>query len=190
MHTGRLVFTPADPFFVPQGIENLLERLRQIQFCSKPVQGMEAGHYLLGERFMQLVTFMGCSPFIQFEPTEDNQPFCHLVIDGPHHRPIFLAGKNTTPPRCEGCKKRIPQWEELMEKWDAAPKTFQVTCPHCGQRQNPVSYNWRQSAGSGRLFLFVENIFPNEAIPSPELMKSLQTSDTSNTAWDYFYIQD
>jgi hypothetical protein len=123
-------------------------------------------------------------------PSQDGEPFCHLIIDGPHPQPIFLNGKNTTQPSCENCRKRIPQWQPLVDQWLEAPDTFLASCPHCGHQQNPASYNWRQSAGSGRLFLFVENIFPNEAIPSPELLKSLEESDKNGVGWSFFYIQD
>jgi hypothetical protein len=190
IHTGRLVFTPADPFHLPPDIPAIIERLRRIEFCAEPVSGLNGHHYLLGRRFMQLVSFMGCSPFIHLQPTEDDQPFCHLIVDGPYPEPVFLQGRNTTPPSCEQCRKRIPDWQPLIEQWRRRPQTFLATCPHCGHRQNPVSYNWRQSAGCGRLFLYVENIFPNEAIPSPELLKALEEEERNCLAWSYFYIQD
>ena len=190
IHTGRLVFTPADPHHLPSDIPAIIERLRHIEFCAEPISGMNGHHYLLGPRFMQLVSFMGCSPFIQLQPTVDDQPFCHLIIDGPHPHPVFLRGRNTSPPSCEKCRKRIPDWQSLIEAWREQPKSFLATCPHCGHRQNPLRFNWRQSAGCGRLFLFVENIFPNEAIPSPELLKALEEGKQDCEPWSYFYIQD
>jgi DNA-directed RNA polymerase subunit RPC12/RpoP len=190
IHTGRLVLTPADPFYLPRDIQSIVARLRSIQFCEEPISSMNGQHYLLGERFMQLVSFMGCSPFIQVQPADDEQPFCHLSIDGPYPKPVFLQGRNTTSPSCEDCRKRITDWPPLIAQWLEQPETFLASCPHCGHRQNPASYNWRQSAGCGRLFLFVENIFPNEAIPSPELLETLEESGPETTAWGYFYIQD
>jgi len=190
IHTGRLVFTPADPYCVPPDIPAILARLRRIEFCAEALEEMPGQHYLLGARFMQLVSFMGCSPFIRLQPSEDDQPFCHLVVDGPHAEPIFLHGRNTTPPSCEQCRKRIPDWQQLIERWRRQPEGFLAGCPHCGHRQNPLSYNWRQSAGFGRLFLYVENIFPNEAIPSPELLRNLEEGEHDCMPWSYFYIQD
>ena len=190
IHTGRLVLSPADPLHVPQDIPTLIAHLQEIQFCADPIPAMNGHHYLLGARFMQLVSFMGCSPFIHLQPTEDGQPFCHLQVIGPLPEPIFLQGRNTTSPSCGQCRKRIPDWQPLIRQWLASPTSFQATCPHCGHRQNPAAYNWRQSAGSGQLFLYVENIFPNEAIPTPELLKTLEESETPSVAWHYFYIQD
>jgi hypothetical protein len=139
---------------------------------------------------MQLVSFMGCSPFIQMEPNREGEPFCHLWIDGPHPRPVFMRGRNTGSPRCEACRKRIPEWQPLIEPWSADPANYLAVCPHCGHRQNPASYDWRQSAGSGRLFFCIENIFPNEAIPSPELLKTLGSNGPQREPWRFFYIQD
>lgn len=190
MHTGRLVLTPGDPFYLPESSQRILAQLREIRFCNGSAPGLKGQHYLLAERFMQLVSFMGCSPFIQMEPTQDGQPFCHLWIDGPYPHPIFLQGRNTSSPRCEACRRRIPQWQALIESWGKEPESFQACCPHCGHGQNPASYDWRQSAGCGRLFFCIENIFPNEAIPSPELLNTLAAADTHGSPWRYFYIQD
>jgi hypothetical protein len=190
MHTGRLVLTPKDPFYLPENLDRIIQRLRDIQFCADRIEGLEGRHYLLGDRFMQLVAFMGCSPFINLEPTYDDQPFCHLFIQGPYAQPMFMRGRNTGAPRCESCRKRIPDWDSLLQQWQADPENFRAACPHCGHSQSPAGYNWRQSAGSGRLFLCVENIFPSEAIPSPELLKTLETGENMCLAWSYFYIQD
>ncbi|MDJ0806065.1 MAG: hypothetical protein QNJ78_04455 [Gammaproteobacteria bacterium] len=190
MHTGRLVLTPHDPYYLPDDIDAVIENLRDIQFCADPVADLKGSHYLLGERFMQLVSFMGCSPFIQLEPSPDGEPFCHLFIVGPYPEPVFLRGRNTGAPRCESCRKRIPDWPSQIIQWQQDPGHYQAACPHCAHQQNPAKYNWRQSAGSGRLFLCIENIFPNEAIPSPELMQTLEHSSTAKMPWGYFYIQD
>ena len=76
-----------------------------------------------------------------------------------------------------------------MDAWSDAPLNHLASCPHCGQRENPATYNWRQSGGVGRLFVMVENIFPQEAIPSDELLSVLR-GDESGMPWSFFYIQD
>jgi hypothetical protein len=52
-----------------------------------------------------------------------------------------------------------------------------------------VTYDFRQSAGCARLFLLVENIFPQEAIPSPALFEALKRTGNGD-AWHHFYLQD
>jgi DNA-directed RNA polymerase subunit RPC12/RpoP len=187
LHTGRLVLTPQDPYMLPDEPEALLTRLHEIGLIDGVLQG-ELG-YLLGERFMQLVNFMGCSPYIRLQPGRSNEPFCHLRLDGPHSRPILLYGKNTQPPRCETCRKRLSDWQASFESWLKSANGWQSSCPHCGHRQDPVTYDFRQSAGCGRLFLFIENIFPQEAIPSAALLDTLKQA-CNEKAWRYFYQQD
>jgi hypothetical protein len=187
LHTGRLVLTPEDPYLLPADAESLIASLQRIGLIA---QALEPGPgYLLGERFMQLVTFMGCSPYIRLEPDESGEAFCHLQLDGPHPRPQLLTGKNTQPPRCSACRKRLNDWQASFEAWQAHGDGWQAVCPHCGERQDPASYDFRQSAGCGRLFLFVENIFPQEAIPSSSLLEALKSTSKGNP-WRHFYQQD
>ncbi len=188
LHTGRLVLTPQSPYYSPDDLAGLIAMLREIGFIGDLLPDSQVG-YLLGENFMQLVTFMGCSPFIRLEPGDPEQPFCHLIIDGPSVHPRLLQGKNTTPPRCAACRKRLVGWQATFEIWQQERPGWQATCPHCGHNQDPASYDFRQSAGCGRLFLSVENIFPQEAIPSPALINRLQEV-THNQTWHYFYLQD
>ncbi|MEW8505848.1 MAG: hypothetical protein AB2598_04040 [Candidatus Thiodiazotropha sp.] len=188
LHTGRLVLTPEDPYLVPEDPRGLIQRLREIGFAGDRL-GEGARAFMVGDQFMRLVIFMGCSPAIQSSPNDSGEAFCHLVQSGPHPRPQFLSGRNTTAPRCEACRKRLPQWQDIMREWELDPPDFLATCPHCDHGQNPVSYNWRESAGCGRYMLFAENIFPQEAVPSSKLMNALQ-STTGERPWHYFYIQD
>jgi len=188
LHTGRLVLTPEDAYTLPADIHAIETRLRAIGFIGERLPG-ERADFSLGENFMQLVTFMGCSPFIRLEPGSDGEPFCHLIVDGPYQRPRLRQGRNTTPPRCTACRKRIADWQTVMARWEREGSDWSPACPHCGQRQDPARFDWRQSAGCGRLFLAVENIFPQEAVPTPVLLDQL--SDASgNLPWRYFYLQD
>jgi hypothetical protein len=187
LHTGRLVLTPQDPYLLPDEPETILSQLHEIGFIEHALENMPG--YLLGERFMQLVTFMGCSPYIRLQPDESDEPFCHLRLDGPYPRPILLHGKNTQPPRCKACRKRLSDWQANFKSWKSSTDNYKARCPYCGYQQDPVTYDFRQSAGCGRLFLFVENIFPQEAIPSPALLEALKRASKSE-AWRYFYYQN
>jgi hypothetical protein len=187
LHTGRLVLTPKSPYLLPDDLAALLARLSKIGLIDTPLESGQG--YRLGERFMQLVTFMGCSPFIRLEPNASGEPFCHLLIDGPHPRPKLLFGQNTRPPRCPACRKPLREWRTNLETWLGKADRWQASCPLCGHHQDPVTYDFRHSAGCGRLLLCVENIFPQEAIPSPELLNTLKCT-SSGTLWHYFYHQD
>ncbi|MEW8049987.1 MAG: hypothetical protein AB2792_16050 [Candidatus Thiodiazotropha sp.] len=187
LHTGRLVLTPEDPYLLPDDPEAILAKLHEIGLIEGALES-DPG-YLLGERFMQLVTFMGCSPYIRLQPDRSGEPFCRLLPEGPHPRPKLLCGTNTQPPRCEACRKRLSGWQAIFESWQEGGAGYKASCPHCGHRQDPVTYDFRQSAGCGRLFLCVENIFPQEAIPSSTLLTALETACNGHP-WRYFYQQE
>ncbi|MCU7843697.1 MAG: hypothetical protein KZQ93_07630 [Candidatus Thiodiazotropha sp. (ex Monitilora ramsayi)] len=189
LHTGRLALTPQDPYYLPADLAPIIEKLSDIEFIHPEISDDNTTGYRLGDRFLQLVTFMGCSPAIQFEPDEAGNPYCHMTVAGPYESPRLLYGRNTTPPRCASCRKRIENWRTFIgHSGNSAPDGL-TACPNCGHRQNPTSYNWRQSAGSGRLFLFIENIFPQEAIPATELLTQL-SQVSENKPWHYFYLQE
>ncbi|MET0029020.1 MAG: hypothetical protein ABW101_15430 [Candidatus Thiodiazotropha sp.] len=188
LHNGRLILTPEDPYWAPDDTSPLIQKLQDIKLIEQPLAS-QPKHYLLGDNFMRWVSFMGCSPFIRLTPGEDGEAFCHLVINGPSRHPRLITGRNTTAPRCNNCRKRLPDWEPIFATWQEEDPGWEAVCPHCGHLQDPARYNFRQTAGCGRLFLSIENIFPQEAIPDPGLLTHLQTASDGHS-WHYFYQQD
>jgi hypothetical protein len=185
LDTGRLILTPQNPYRLPDHPDEILKRLQKIGLIDVPLKP-HSDAYLLGDQFMQLINFLGCSPYIQLKPNETGEPFCYLRLEGPYPHPKPIYGRNTNPPRCEACRKRVDNWQHSFKRFDEHRQ--KACCPHCGHLQDPATYDFRQSAGCGRLFLFIENIFPQEAIPSPALLKNLEEV-SQNQPWRYFYQQ-
>jgi len=145
-----------------------------------------AEFYLCGEQFSQLVTFMGCSPYLVFEPPEDGSDnFCHVRL---HQYPKtrLLTGQQTAPPRCPACRYRVGNWRPLLENLEGNTALEQWTCPGCHENMSIFQLDWRQSAGAGKLFIEISNIFPGEAVPADRLLASLQ--HISGEKWHYFYL--
>lgn len=183
-HTGRLLLTMQDPFH--QSDRSLLEScLVAGGFLGRPLTG-RMGAFLVGDRFLHLVTFAGCSVQVALSPTGDG-PFCHIRIRGPFERPLGIKGRNTRPPRCPFCRNPLQDWKQPLEMWDSG-EPADIPCPACGQVNPLWAYDWKKKAGFGRLFVQVEEIFPGEAVPTPDLMRLLENSTRSE--WRYFYIQD
>jgi len=183
-HTGRLLLTTQDPFSLPEPAP-LTVRLSEAGFLGPPLEGCRAG-FAVGERFLQLVIFAGCSVQIQLSPMGDS-PFCHIRFTGPFRRPVFLSGRNTRPPRCRNCRGRLRNWQAaLFDRGNAGPE--QIICPACGETNPPWSYDWTEQAGFGRLFIRIEEVFPGEAIPTSALMGLLEAA--SGCKWRHFYIQE
>lgn len=74
----------------------------------------------------------------------------------------------------------------MVERWWKHRDTSPV-CTGCGHPQNPMDWNWRRKAGFSRLFIGIQEVFPGEAVPVPDLITALQGD---GAAWDYFYVQD
>ena len=185
MSTGKLLFRSplSSP---PPTLAAITERLRQIGLLGQPFREEEQS-FLTGERFAQLVTFLGCSPYLRLEPPDDGSDnFCHLRFLGPFEQARFLYGSNTRPPKCPDCRRGIDGWRSLVGQWQVQPETQTLICPHCGQGSSPLQLEWRRSAGFGRFFVQITEIFPGEAVPGTELMDCLRADGKD---WDYFYLQ-
>jgi len=183
-HTGRLLLTMQDPFLLPEQAP-LTATLSEAGFLGPPLEGRNEG-FAVGERFLQLVIFAGCSVRIELSPMGE-APFCHIRFTGPFRRPVFLSGRNTRPPRCRNCRGRLRNWQAVLSDRDNAGPG-QITCPACGEASPPWGYDWKGQAGFGRLFLQIEEVFPGEATPTPALMGLLEASN--GCKWRHFYIQE
>jgi hypothetical protein len=184
--TGRLLFTPRDPRVAPErdSIVSLLSEVGLIgeRFSTSPPA------YLVGERFLQLISFAGCSPHIQLAPPLNGTgAFCHIRVRGPEPAIRLLTGRNTRSPRCPVCRQGLTHWQALRTQWEQDPDR-PFDCPHCATALIPLGLIWKQSAGFGRLFVSVEDVFPGEAVPVPALLQQLQRG--SGQPWHFFYVQD
>ncbi len=186
-HTGRLILTPVDPLQAADPYR-LQTRLKDIAFISESIGTSAETAFLIGDAFLSLITFLGCSPFIEVSPTEDGSAFCQVRLLGPHSDPKFLRGRNTQPPRCMACRGRLNDWLDKALSWEQQPQEYCIDCERCGSHQRPIDLQWKQNAGFGRVFIAIDNIFPGEAVPVPNLLQELEKF--TGTDWRYFYIQD
>ena len=145
-------------------------------------------HFLTGPRFLDLVSLVGCSPFLELEPPDDPDQrleaaragrFCHigLVLED---SPRLRADRNARP-RCPECGATAGA-AELLE--GAGPGR----CGRCGASHPPERWNWREAGGFSSLFVEIWSIYRSEGIPLPPLLKGLE--EVTGTPWAYFYIQE
>lgn len=137
--------------------------------------------YSAGETFLQLITFMGCSPHVRFEPENDqDNGYCYVTITACETLQIRMS-EHARPPRCCTCKKPVGKgWQTAVLQGEL------ISCPHCHERQRPDQLSWRNDSGMGRFFIEIHNIFPGEAQPVPHLLLQLQSINTH--PWRYFYL--
>jgi hypothetical protein len=185
-HTGRLLLTPEDP---NRAFDKGLIRavLADAGFIGAHLPRDDSA-FQVGERFLELIVFAGCSVQVAISPsTNSGDPFCYVRLSGPFQQPRLLHGRNSRPPRCRACRAPLEDWKRQLPTNEGG-EPARLRCPACGDESYPWSWDWKESAGFGRFFIGVEEIFPGEATPTPGLMATLRRA--TGTPWRHFYVQD
>ena len=182
MKNALLVLCPDEPDWTPPDDESLEQLLQSIHFIGEPFNGDM--QFLAGERFLDLIALMGCSPGIRLEP-EDDQAFCYIRLIPGTESIEFHGGDRTHAPRCPHCRSALADWESKISCWQENSAGTPWSCETCGHEAAPWDYNWRKSAGFGRCFIKISNIFPKEAIPQQQLLDALHSH--YGVSWHYFY---
>ena len=180
-----LVFNPRQLYFSQTDAEPLIAGLQKAGFIGETFSIDNYQAHLVGENFLKMVTFLGCSPQIELTPPdrENWHNFCHIQIQY-FSEPIYYRGMNRTRCSCSQCGARITDKLPDLSQWQAEQQIIQ--CPKCQEKQPVEQLNWRQGAGFGQFFISVHNIYPNEAVPSDQLMKLL---NSFYQGWNYFYYE-
>lgn len=178
MPKGSLLLHPVNPDYQVDTV-TLINSLSTTGLVGEVIAKLD---WKAGENFLQLLTFMGCSPHIRFEPlSAHDQDYCHVSLQL-HEQPVLAFSANSRPPRCRSCGKPVV----------AAWNDFEVSghswrCNHCEMLHSSVmQLRWRNDAGFARNFIEIHGIFPGEAQPVPSFMKQLETETA--TPWRYFYL--
>jgi hypothetical protein len=190
MSAGKLILHPQAALSPPPGQRALVSAVSEIGLVGEMLDSPpERQRFLAGERFLQLVSFLGCSPHIELEPpTTGSDDFCYLEVLGPWAPPRLLRGRNTRPPGCPSCGRRKNGLPAQLRPWAELPEALRWKCGHCGAEHHPAQWNWRQQGGAARIALSINGIFPSEALPSDALLGTLKA--LNGEPWGYCYIQD
>lgn len=186
----RLVLHPQDADYAPESSGMIQETLYDLGFigepCSLPDSGNEEHGFLAGERFLQLLTFMGCSPNINLAPQcKSDRDYCHIVLSPIYAQTHFRSHVRDVFARCPACGRRDADWQRLIERWQVNTSLKKYLCPHCDESMSLYDLGWRQLAGFGRFFIEVFSIFPHEGIPTGNLLSSLEGACAQ--PWTYFF---
>jgi hypothetical protein len=193
----KLVIYPAQVERPAIETATLVAALQTIGLIAAPVCGDPASGYRAGEQFLQLVTFLGCSPAIELEPPSDadectracaNGSLCHVRFLPAEHRIRFRADNRLPSPRCPQCRKAEDRWPELFGQWRADPREHRWTCRECGYSGSLFDLNFRRRGAFGHSFIDIWGIHPAEAVPGETLLTTLGT--LSGCDWRYMYLQD
>ena len=187
MSENLLILHPRDAWHAPQCREAAIRSLAATGLIETPPIPELDGHYRAGERFLDHITFLGCSPVIALEAPGAAGEMCLVEVPVPLAEPKFLAGVNAKLPRCPACRYRIERWETIVEAWEADSGSHRWHCPVCGRHHAVPELDWRQSAGFARFFIRISGIFEGEAVPGEALLRSL--GDAAGADFTYFYYR-
>jgi len=197
IHQGRgprygLLLHPAEPAAeIPSSgaIATVLARLGLVG------EGFTCGseRYLMpGPRLLELITFLGCSPFVSLDPPAGTNPcksldqFCAVAIQGTGGTVVLRRAEGAPTPRCPACRSSAADWETLAREAGTAAATSPWTCPRCGVTSRLAHLDWRQSAGFATTFVEIWGVHPGEAVPGDELLASL--ASITGCPWRWFYL--
>lgn len=180
MNPGYLILHPKSAAQAPHP-GTLIRNLRELGLIGRRMATPDEG-YLAGSAFLQLVTYLGCSPSI---PLSEDAPegHCSLHLLGPYTEPALISGRNSRPPRCPHCRHVFQEWGE----WPGSNQAPPAHCPRCGAGITLGNLEWREQGGVARLFLLISQVFPGEAVPGERLMKALRQVGGD---WQHAYVQE
>jgi hypothetical protein len=180
--SASLILHPADPNWTPVDSNIIFSCLRDIELISdkiKDASNKQDQCYLAGDKFLSLITFMGCSPNIIFTAESTSDKFCFIRIKETLNVITAITSKHSHAPRCPTCNKAEKNWRATMT-------ATELICTACEQSFQPWLFNWRKSAGFCRAHIEITEIYPKEAIPQPDLLDQLK--DKTGVDWQYFYF--
>ncbi|MBN4080253.1 hypothetical protein JYT31_01175 [Beggiatoa alba] len=180
-------------------LSTLVKGLNDIAFIGNAIlnadatQGSYVREYCVGDAFLHSITFMGCSPAIEFEPPtaikhEDPVDFCFIrILATLQSKVLYHTGQLETlkaMPRCKKCRKVIQDWNLKTQSLNVTDN-WQITCPSCATSLSKNDLDWRKASGTGNLFIEVLNVYLQEALPTDVFLQQLESVSASK--WQYFY---
>lgn len=172
-----LYLCPRQHDFSADNTSSFIAALQEIGFISRKTTTGNTDHYT-GDKFLDYIAYLGCSPAIQFEPGANGETYCSIKIHRFASPRLIYSKTQSATPHCSSCRK--PLKNRLNKELAAA-----ITCSHCHTTLNLAQLNWRKMAGYAQLFIEITDIFPKEAIPQQLLLDKL--SAITDTGWLYFY---
>jgi len=196
MPAPKLLLHPVDPDAATVPEDRLARELQAIGLIGDRMTLEKTVFYPVGEQFLQLITFLGCSPAIELDPPGDPLElekasaagrFCHVFISSGEQLQ-FRGDNQTRTPRCPRCRSPEPDWKARLQSWQGGQHGPDWTCQACGFCGRLSDLVFRKTAGFGRTFLEIRGIYPSEAVPGPALLDTL--ASLTGNPWTTIYLRE
>jgi hypothetical protein len=180
----QLVLCATDPAWAPASHTALIGLWQQLGVLGSPPLAEAPDRFLIGEAFLQLFSFMGCAPSIEFIPEDphaiDWRKFVFIHLSPALAQPRWLVDQANAKPACPHCQRRTRNW---LQQLDAA--ATRLSCAHCQHSAAVCRWRWFDAGACARQFVSIVNVYPKEALPTDALLSQLQQA--TGVAWQYFY---
>ena len=140
-----LFLSPKHHNYTISNSAKFITQLTTIGLISKPTNLNENSFYT-GERFLDYVAYLGCSPNIQFEASNKDENFCQIKIHQYASEKLFVSRIQSRAPHCPNCNKPVENWLENKTDTD-------IHCILCNTTSKISEFNWRRMAGYARVFI-------------------------------------
>jgi hypothetical protein len=188
MPIPKLILHPVDPSAAAAPAA-VVAKLRDIGLIAEAAGRPAEPALGVGEAFLSLVSFLGCSPAVATASRFDGDTaYCHVRLGGPTPAARYRGDDRAPTPRCPRCRADVADRDAVLRSWQADPAGYRWRCPACGAALPVHEINWRQAAGFARLFVEVWNVHPSEAVPGERLLGAL--GELTGGPWTYFYSRD
>jgi hypothetical protein len=196
MPAPKLLMHPASADTAAVAEDRLVQELQAIGLIGGPIPLKKGVFFPVGEHFLQLITFLGCSPAIELDPPQDPQEleeasaagqFCHVFITSGEQLQ-FRGDSQTLAPRCPRCRSPEPDWKARLHAWQAGNHGPEWRCQACGFSGHLGDLVFRKTAGFGRTFLEIRGIYPSEAVPGQALLDTLAA--LTGEPWTTIYLRE
>jgi len=172
----RLLIYPKPGELNISDIKSLIEPLREIGFIGGEIEGRQQADFFAGDRLIDLVTFLGCSPAIALSP-EDGDNYCYVRLHPIARTYNFYYGKNTKEPLCRRCRQPQTNWLNVCAD---------DYCAQCTLSERAESLVWKKSGALARTAIEVMNVYPHEAVPTAALLERL--NQYAGSQWQHVYL--
>lgn len=181
----QLVLCPADKDWTAASPASLITTLRRLGILGPTITPAHPERFLIGEAFLQLFSFMGCAPSIEFEPVDaqhiDWSAFVFIQLSPSLAAPRWWVDAQNARPACPQCRRRNLAWQQ-----QAVADAMTLTCPHCQQTAHVCHWRWFDAGACARQFVSIVNVYPKESMPTDAVLSQLQAETA--VAWQYFYV--
>jgi hypothetical protein len=195
MPAHKLLLHPKDAGLrIP--VDVLAEQLQAIGLIGAAIPLATGEFYPTGMQFLQLVTFLGCSPAIELDPPRNPEQlesasqrgaFCHVFIDC-YAQARFRHDPHMLAPRCPHCSKPLANWVALVIAAHDKPAPAQWSCACCGHYGDFSMLQFRKDAAYASCWVEIRGIYPSEAVPGDALWLCLR--NLGGVDWRAIYLQE